>query len=76
MAVFYKYQYTNQRKNIHPWGRVWRVRTSWQIHVQSGEKFGLLNTILNLPKTKSKNFAENPNLAAPLQVIRIREWSG
>ena len=40
----------------------WRVCTSWQIHVQNGKKFGLLNTILNLPKTKSKYFAENPNL--------------
>jgi len=22
MAVFYKYEYTNKRKNIHPWGGV------------------------------------------------------
>ena len=22
MAVFYKYQYTNKRKNIHPWQQV------------------------------------------------------
>ena len=43
-------------------GRAGRVRTSWQINVQYGENFGLLNTILSLPPQKSKYFAENPNL--------------
>ena len=33
-------------------GRVGRVRTSWQINVQYGENFGLLNTILSLPPQK------------------------
>ena len=42
-------------------GRVGRERISWQINVKNGEKFVLLNTILNLPKTKYKYFAENPN---------------
>ena len=25
MAVFYKYQYTNKRKNIHPWDINWKL---------------------------------------------------
>ena len=33
MAVFYKYQYTNKRKNIHPWcdnDYIWFYRCQWR----------------------------------------------
>ena len=40
MAVFYKYQYTNKRKNIHPWCALCMVLVTWYLKVRKIELIG------------------------------------